>query len=281
MSLNTLPVVGKIIKETDNLIREKGVQPAFRELIKRSGTKLLINNKNEETIKILKEYPVIIVANHPAEADVLALLGSLEKRNNFHLIINSSFLNICPNLDKFLIPVGITNRLMSKPGLKIRLRIFKKIHNLPTVSSEEEHEKNIKSIALATERLNHGSAIVIFPGGGGEGGKWFSGVGHMINGVTTKEKTFIIKAYIEGTSDFDYLRVIPGMAKILPPFKITFDIPTRLDQLECNNPKATALKLEEEYNSWIRSLQWERNNQKFLLFRTLMSVRNLIFRLEK
>jgi hypothetical protein len=254
MNLYKSLLLGRFLNRINSDIERSGVPLTMAKIIQKTGTKLIIDGKNKKTISILKNNPVILAANHPSEADVLILLAALEERKDNNLIINSIFTKVLPNLDKNLIPVHINSRLMEKNKFNIRLRLLKKLHNTETLMAVDEHKKNIESINNAIEKLNQGGLVAIFPGGGGEKGKWFSGVGYLAKGVKNLNKTYFINAYIEGTSIWDFLRIIPFVSKLMPPFKISIDEPKTIKHLQLLGPKEASLVLESEYNSWTNKL---------------------------
>ncbi len=258
MRLATLPILGNVIRNIDSDIGKIGIQKTMAKIIKNNGTKLLIINKNKELKNILKTRPVVVVANHPYEAEVLVLLASLENRKDINLIISSSFSNVTPNIDKHLIPVHIYNRQVCKKGPNIKFRLIRKIHKTKALTCEDEHKKNIDSINLASKKINKGELVVLFPSGGGVDGKWFNGIGHLINGVKNKNNAYIVKAHIQGTSNKDYLRIIPGIAKLLPKFRVNFDEAIPMKIFKDFEPKAITLSLETGYNNWIKTIEHEK-----------------------
>jgi 1-acyl-sn-glycerol-3-phosphate acyltransferase len=251
---NPFLVVRNTIKKLNQDIQEDGLQPAMYNLARNFGTDVNVHNKDIHLDTILKNNPVIVAANHPAEADVIALLASLTHRKDIYLVINSCFLHISPSLDKHLIPVYITHHLIRKNNPNIRFRLFKLIHKFPSYSEEEEHNKNINSIELASKKLKKGALIVVFPGGGGEEGKWFSGIGHILKEARGTKDLCFVKAFIRGTSDKDYLRLLPIISRFLPPFKVVFSGAKILEDVDLREAKAITLELENEYNSWVKTI---------------------------
>lgn len=247
-------MVRNTIKKLNQDIKEDGLQPAMYNLARYFGTDVDVHNKDVHLDTILKNNPVIVAANHTAEADVVALLASLTHRKDIYIVINSCFLHISPSLDKHLIPVYITHHLIRKNNTNIRFRLFKLIHKFPSYSEEEEHNKNINSIKLASNKLKKGALIVIFPGGGGEGGKWFSGIGHILKEASKTKDLCFVKAFIKGASDKDYLRLLPGVSRLLPSFKVTFSSARNLVDINLVEARAVTSELEDEYNSWVKTI---------------------------
>jgi 1-acyl-sn-glycerol-3-phosphate acyltransferase len=250
-------------------IADKGIHLAVKRLMKKCNTEVIVKS-NKEIDKVLKNLSGVVVANHPAEADVMAILSAVKTRKDVFLIINYSFKNLVPELDKHLIPVYIYNRAAENLEGKIKLKILHSFHKTPVFSKEEEHQKNIESINLAIEKVNQGGLVIIFPNGGDKTHEWFNGVGHLIHGIKNKENSFIIRAYIEGTSNWDYLRLFPLIGKFLPKFKISFANPLRIDQVKKDNPKETTKHLESKYFDWIGSVNlWTKLTKNYAWLKML------------
>ena len=260
----------KVLKNyLDKMIAEKGLSTAMKKILNRCNTQVVVKS-NKEINKILKNFSGILVANHPAEADVLAILSAIKNRKDVFLIINSSFKKLLPTLDQHLIPVYIYNRACEHFDGKIKLKILSLFNKIEVYSKEEEHQKNLESMALAVEKINNGGLVIIFPDGGDKKHNWFNGVGHLIHGVKNKEKSFVIRAYIQGTSNWDYLRLLPFIGKFMPKFKISFATPLRMDKVEKDDPKVTTGQLENKYWNWISSIHlWTKLSKQAAWLRIL------------
>jgi len=258
-----------LVKKINNDVSKNGVVVAMRKFVKSCNTKVLVKS-NKEINRVLKNSPVLLVANHPAEADVLAILSAIKNRKDIFLIINSSLKKIIPELDKQLIPVYIYNKAIKTLEGKIKLKILSWFHKIQNYPREEEHQKNIESINLASEKINKGGLVIIFPDGGDKKGDWLFGVGHLIHGVKNKEKSYVIRAYIEGTSNWDYLRLLPIIGKLLPKFRVSFSKPLRMDAVKMEDPKVTTSNLENKYWGWIGSVHlWSKLSKNYLWLRML------------
>ncbi|MDD4938506.1 MAG: 1-acyl-sn-glycerol-3-phosphate acyltransferase [Candidatus Shapirobacteria bacterium] len=248
---------------------ENGAVVAMRNLIKRCNTKVEVKS-SKEINKVLSKCPGVIVANHPAEADVLAILSAVKNRKDIFLIINSNLKNLIPNLDKQLIPVYIYHKITRTFEGRLKSRVLSFLNKNRSYSIEEEHQKNIESIDLAIDKVNRGGLVIIFPDGGDGKNGWFPGIGHLIHGVKNKDKSFITRAYIEGTSNWDYLRLLPLIGKFLPKFRVSFSKPIKMNEVEIENPRSTTTILENKYWQWISSLHlWTKLSKNYLWLRML------------
>jgi len=251
-SLHNLPIVAGILKRTDVKAKDRGMVMIMREIIDRSRSRMTVINKSEKLKRLLTDEPVLVIANHPAEADVPILLSTLENRQDIYLIASHQFLNILPNIDNNVIPVYIGHRIAENN--KLKNRIFNRIHESEKYNRDEAHKKNIESINLAAEKINKGAAVVIFPAAEELGGSFRPGVGHIIKNLKDSKKVRVVMVYIEGTSDWDYLRLIPFLGKLLPKIKVTFARPFGADEIKTDDGKKGAKKLEERYYRWLEKL---------------------------
>jgi len=267
-----MPMLKGLINYVNKNISELGVVMAMNKFVKKCNTKIVVKS-NDEIDKVLEKYSGVIVANHPAETDVLAILSAIKNRKDVFLIINSQLSQLIPELDKYLIPVYVSNRGTESFGTKLKLWFLSKLKKLNNFSKEEEHQKNIESIKFAIEKINQGGLVIIFPSGGNEKMAWFNGIGHLIHGIENKEKSFVIRAHIEGTSNWDYLRVLPLVGKFLPKFKISFANPLRIDKIKMDCPQKTTAELENNYWNWIFSVKlWTKLNKNYAWIRMLFLI---------
>jgi 1-acyl-sn-glycerol-3-phosphate acyltransferase len=250
--LLSFPFLGKFLKNIDADIAKFGLSPGIAKAIDRTGNKFTISGFNSELREILRKKPGIIIANHPYQIEFLPLLSSLPKRKDVYLVASYEVLGVCPNFDKHLIPVYVKH-IRPKDWKQAILNKFLTSFNFsPVFSYEEAHQKNIQSIKKAGEMVNRGSLAIIFPEAGSRNGRWRRGLGYLIKNLKRKD-IYLIKAYIQGSSYFDLLRVIPGLRKLLPLFKVTFAKAEKLTTTVKTNLSAQEItaEIESQYKNWI------------------------------
>lgn len=254
--LTRFPIIKPFVKAINQDVGEFGLQGAMSNAVTRSGTNLIVKGLNTKVRDVLKHEAVVVVSNHPHEVDIVALFAALPKREDISLIISSRFMNLAPKTHKYLIPVYIEHHTDKNQSDQLIEAFFKKFHPVKTYSPAEEHKKNIESIKTASEKVSKGGLVVIFPNPSKiTGSKWYSGVGHLLKGTQGKKPIYIVKAYIEGTSNMDYLRLLPYAAKVLTPIRVTFDQPMEVSGLLKQDPKEITAHLEKKYNSWTKTLK--------------------------
>jgi hypothetical protein len=211
-----------------------------------------VRGKNDLVKKVLEKKAVVIVANHPFESEEVALIASLPSRSDTYLVVNSHFMGVIPSLDNYLIPVYIWHHVTREKSKKFLGILLHKFHPTPVYSPQEEHKRNIKSIDRATQIVRKGGVVIIFPGRRSIDGHWFSGVGHLLKGLGKDSDAYVVKAYVHGTRDFDYLRILPGLGRFMPPIFVSFATPTKVDDVYDEDGKKITNKLETEYDSWVK-----------------------------
>lgn len=247
-----LPLVGTFIKRLSSNIESYGLQKACSLEMGRSKTKVISFGLTDDLHLILKNNPVIIVANHIYDIEPLVIFSQCPNRKNAFLIINVLFTGFGRNIDQHLIPVYIKHHHTKSDFLKRGSGILiRRLHKDYKMNPETEHQKNIESIKNATEKVDAGGFVMIFPGRRGKNHAWRDGIGHLINQVSNPN-AYIIKAYIRGSSNWDFLRLLPKIGKILPKIQIHFAPPEQINKYKkINNGKEITKKLEDEYNQWV------------------------------
>lgn len=258
-----------LISSTNKSIGKVGLVLAMRKLIKKCNTEVIIES-NDETNRVLEKISGIVVATHPPESGILALLSAIKDRKDVFLIVTSSFYKFMPKLDKYLIPVYIGDQMSESFEGKIKSKIFGLLKKSKKYSKEKSHQKNIASINMAIEKINQGGLVIIFPNGASRAKDWFDGIGYMIHGIKNKKESFVVMSCVEGTSNWDWIRFLPLIGKFLPKFKVSFSNPLRMDTVKKHNPKVTTTDLENEYWKWLGSIHlWTKLSKNYLWLRML------------
>lgn len=239
-----------ILRPINHNLKVHGLSVTLKSLVEKVSRKFTINI-SQKTQKTLKNDSVLLICNHPAQADVLLLMAAIPPRQKTYLVVMHGLWSILPAINKYLIPVYISHRVDDHFQPDWKLNLLKKFHHIPQYSKETAHQKNIKSIALATTKINEGSLVGIFPAGGSENGHDFlPGVGHIVKNLKYPQKTKIVMAYVSGTSSWDFIRIFPFIGKILPKFKIEFSDPLPADNFTGDNGRLISLQLQNVYDRW-------------------------------
>ena len=255
-SLYTSLLTRRILQPLNSEIKNKGLSPVLKSVVDQKSREFIINLPNK-TKEVLKNESVLLICNHPAQADVLLLLAAIPHRPKTFLIIMHGLMSVLPAVNKHLIPVYISHRVSSESPHNWKQKIFEKIHFSPEYSQNIAHKKNIKSISLATQKINEGSLVAMFPAGGSKNGRDFlPGVGHVVKNLKYPQKTNIVMAHVSGTSTFDFLRILPFFKFILPRFKIEFSQSFNANSfVNGDSGRQIALNLQSVYDNWSRPFE--------------------------
>ena len=249
-SLYTTFGVRQILRPINHSLKTHGISKTFKKVLRNCSRDFIINLP-KDTKKVLKKDRVLVICNHPSQADVLLLLAGLPPRSDIFLVIMHRLLSILPSIDKHLIPVYISHRINDFSKTDWKFNILKKIHFSPEYSKETAHQKNIENIALASKRIDQGHLLCLFPAGGSENGRDFlPGVGHLIKSLKYPQDTKIVMAHVSGTSAWDYLRIIPFVNKFLPKFRINFSEVQEVSSFLYPEARQIATQLQTHYEKW-------------------------------
>lgn len=249
--ITKLPIIRGVIRKVDATVKEKGLVGAMKHFAARSHSKIGVVGFEVELENVLQTKSVVLVANHPFEGEPAALISSLPDRRDISLIINSDFMHISKELDKYFIPVFVGHHKHAQ-GRDLLGVFFNTLMPQKRDSDEEARVKNRESMTKASQKLKHGGMVIIFPGKRGINGKWFSGVGHLLKSVGSE--VYVVKAYIEGTSNKDRLRVFGKSGRFLPQLTVYYAKPNKFES-GAKEGKEIAQMLEAEYNEWVKTLR--------------------------
>lgn len=252
-----LPVVGGMFKDFDNKVGSIGLQRAIQEVLTSTGCKIEVSGISPQLETILKEKGVVLVVNHPFAGEPLPLIAVLPRRKDVYLIGASALLGIGPNFAKCLIPVYLRGHATdnnSKLSSKVERLLGDRLHLGETIPDEEIIRRNRQSIKDAAQKVKDGALVILTPEGTkGSGHRWLSGIGNLLNEIGPENDVYYVKAFVEGTSNYDPLRILPGIGRLLPKFRVTLDEAQKIQTILFNSrrPRIITQTLQAEFNKWV------------------------------
>jgi len=220
----------------------------MKAVIQRSCSKVATHGLSPEIQKLLNENPCILIANHPHDAEVITILSALPNhRDDISMIINYRMMGIVLELDRYCIPVYIEHHI---DPIKRHPHIGKLIaltNSKPLFNEDYEHQRNRESIDDAAKKINDGGMVLLFPGKRAGTTRWFPGVGHLTSKVKNTIGAYIIPIFVKGTSDIDFLRMIPYGGMMLPQIEMTFFKPIPISNLLSLNPREITKRLQTDF----------------------------------
>lgn len=252
--LREIPILRKIFIAFDRKAEEKGIHYAALDILERTNSKLFVFGLNNETKEILGKKPVIVACNHPYDIELLALIAALPKRKDIFAIVASDLMGIGPYTKSYFIPVFV-HKYFKQGKHKLSVKIAKLLNLGPRIRDYEASQRNRESIEDAASKVRNGGLVVIFPEGIlPRGNPWLNGIGYLLTSIRG-HRAFYVKAYVEGTSHFDPLRMILG-GKLFPPLKVYFGAPQDVSSIlrKVDKPRELTQNLQKEYNNWSKTL---------------------------
>ncbi len=249
--LRKLLFVGWVFSAFDLLVKYKGWQTALLTLITITASGFTVKT-DEDTEKMLKTAPLIIVTEHPP----IPVMVSLPKRSDIFLITASEFMGSGTYTQKHLIPVFLEDEY-EHANLQFVVKIVRFLNITPHVSKEEARTRNIQSIQIASEKVAQGGIVVITPEGiHGRGGSWYPGIARLLKEIKQKN-AYYVKAFVATNTRLGLLSHIPILRKmILVRYRVFFSKPQKIDEItsEDIDPYILTQSLEHEYKKWVSSL---------------------------
>jgi 1-acyl-sn-glycerol-3-phosphate acyltransferase len=251
--LKSLPIIGTFIKKLDKDMENNNIQTVLKNAVLRSHSKYEIKGLDEQTTDILKNKKVVVVANHPHNAEVLFVMSALPDRKDSYLIIDNRYTGISEKLDKHFIPVYVSHYDKPQKHYPFLEKLVSKYFTIKTFSVEEERKRNIESIKNAADLLQKGGQIVIFPTGGNATihDRWFAGIGKILK-QAGQDEIYIAPMYVSGTSNNDLLRLLPFVGVFMPKISITVGKPYKIDSERDEDPVVMTKKIENKYKEWVK-----------------------------
>lgn len=249
MDIRHFSLMDSYIKKIEKNILELGFREGLCQAIEKPNSRFLVFGK-DEIKEILTEAPVIIAFNHTHEIETIVYLAALTEREDIFLIATQLLKRLLPAIGRHLISVYVRQK---NPVLrKISDFIPRTFVGKKEITFEEKHQKNIQSINEAAEKVKQGGSIMIAPNPDNK--EWRSGIGWLVSDIGSMEQAYYIKVHVVSNLFFDYLRLIPGLGRILPAIKIYFGQPIKLSKIWQRDGKKLTFELEKEYNEWVKSL---------------------------
>lgn len=258
-SVKLIPIFSWFFAPFDLLIGEKSLTIGMKALKNALFGKnnVAVKGLTQKTKLILSSKPVIIVCNHPFDAEVILLLGSLPERKDVTMVGSDSQVRMGHEFAEYIIKVFTYRQEREGKNLKLSSRVARYTYRKSSGLSEKQMQKhNRNAITQAASKVNAGGLVVMFPQGTSSKIEWRPGVGYLISQLNLVTPTYLCMAYISNSSNMDFLRMIPGLNMILPRPTVTFLAPIQLKKSNLSKePKEIMRFFENKYLIWIESLK--------------------------
>lgn len=229
----------------------------MQNLLATLNTRLDIHPYRKKTHDVLQKDGAIVIFNHPYELETIVTVAALPKRNDIHIIITKHSLDVCERLNKHLLPIDIDHHAEKEKARKLGGMLVNWLHLRPKTIESEARLFNRNTIAKAARIVKGGGIVAMCPQGPRSDQKpWFDGIGHLLHQVGVQKNCSIIFAFITGTSNLDYFRLIPRLGSILPNITLTFSQPMTIKRVlnHDKSPKQIRAYLEKTYKHWVKTI---------------------------
>lgn len=239
------------LRPINQRLKLHGPSRTFNQIVRQLSRHFIVNLP-PSTLQTLQHQPVLLVCNHPSQAEVLVLLAALPPRKNIFLIAMDGLASVLPAIKRYIIPVHISHRVGDHARFDWKFYLFSKLHSSVQYPAALAHQKNIASITKAATQINQGSLVAIFPAGGSENGRDFlPGVGHLIKNLHQPHQVSLVMAHVRGTSSWDFFRPLPLVKYFLPSITIDFSLPQPISRIRGATGRAIASHLQQVYDHWV------------------------------
>ena len=257
ITLPPLPILTRAFRSFDKRIGESTLTEGMRDLLDKTAglENISIKGLEGETRRILEEEGVLLVCNHPHDAESIILLGTMPPRDDVSIIAAHNQMRLGRNMAAHILPVYPYRQEQTTSNLKLSVRLAKKFTS-PPYPQEEMDRRNHATISLAAAKTSEGELVALFPEGvSGKSGKWRKGIGHLVSQIEPSKPVYFAMAHVKGTSDWDSLRVIPGLRNIMRKGSISFARPELFSSFNLpQNPNDITEYLQGTYSKWVNTL---------------------------
>lgn len=215
-----IPLVGYLARHfstlLDNQVKNNSLETVSRDLIVKRGGIIETIFEESSTKSVLSCKGTLIISEHPfLFDDVFPLLASLPDRptKDTYLIALIDNIGLGPNIKERIIPVYINDRPNQNTCLRKTWHKFG--YNPPVFDVKEAKKKNEESMKFASDLIQTGKRIVIFPDGVHKSSRWSSaGVGKIITSLEDADETFVVFAHVEGENR-QLMLLLPGINNVI------------------------------------------------------------------
>lgn len=188
-----------LLKEFNNNAYANGVKFASRHFLEKLNIELTYNHE------ITNHMPTLVISNHISVLDLL-ILRAICAKDELYIVILSIWQNILAAIKRETLSVYLSNKPSDNIGDKIRNRIYTALEQ--DISREDAIKLNKQTISRASDIINKGGSVVMFPSGGklDQESRWEAGVGNIINQIDN-DKAQVIFVNITNTRRTDILKL--------------------------------------------------------------------------
>ncbi len=190
----------------------------------------------ESTRAPLQRSPLVVFGNHPSMLTPFLLAAALE-RDDLRILAHRYVTTLVPSMGPYVLPLEPTHlvsarrRGLAGPAHTLSLSALRQLD----VVVDEEEARRVNRAAL-NEGVRHvlaGGALAIFPNGGRENGRWYPGLGRLVDALRGSD-ALLVPVREAGSSNrrvYRLLRKRHGGAPLREPIRFYVGQPIPMRRL--------------------------------------------------
>ncbi len=142
----------------------------------------------------LRRSPLLVFGNHPSMLTPFLLAAALE-RDDLRILAHRYVTTLVPSMSSYVLPLEPTHlvsarrRGLASPAHALSLSALRQLDNL--VDEEEARRVNRAALDEGVRHVLAGGALAIFPNGGRENGRWYPGLGRLVDSLRASDALLI------------------------------------------------------------------------------------------
>jgi len=166
----------------------------------------------------LRRSPLLVFGNHPSMLTPFLLAAALE-RNDLRILAHRYVTTLVPSMASYVLPLEPTHlvsarrRGLASPAHALSLSALRQLDGL--VDEAEARRVNRAALDEGVRHVLAGGALAIFPNGGRERGRWYPGLGRLVDALRASD-ALLVPVREAGSSNRRVYRLLRGSRRRAP-----------------------------------------------------------------
>ncbi|MCX6093399.1 MAG: hypothetical protein NTY63_01045 [Candidatus Bipolaricaulota bacterium] len=160
----------------------------------------------------LQRSPLLVFGNHPSMLTPFLLAAALE-RDDLRILAHRYVTTLVPSMTPYVLPLEPTHlvsarrRGLASPAHALSVSALRRLDGL--VDEEEARRVNRAALDEGVRHVLAGGALAIFPNGGRENGRWYPGLGRLVDSLRASD-ALLVPVREAGSSNRRVYRLLRG-----------------------------------------------------------------------
>jgi 1-acyl-sn-glycerol-3-phosphate acyltransferase len=166
----------------------------------------------------LRRSPLLVFGNHPSMLTPFLLAAALE-RDDLRILAHRYVTTLVPSMASYVLPLEPTHlvsarrRGLATPAHALSLSALRQLDGL--VDEAEARRVNRAALDEGVRHVLAGGALAIFPNGGRESGRWYPGLGRLVDALRGSD-ALLVPVREAGSSNRRVYRLLRGRRRRAP-----------------------------------------------------------------